>query len=156
MSDLSEIYNFKPISNSLATSGQPKPEQFALIKDAGYDVVINIASGKSPNDLPNEGEIVRDNGMDYVHIPVDWENPTDQNLQDFFVAMNANSDKKRYVHCIANWRVTAFTMLYRVLALGEAIDEARATMYSIWSPQQESQTWVNFINKHLPEGIEHE
>jgi protein tyrosine phosphatase (PTP) superfamily phosphohydrolase (DUF442 family) len=73
---IAEIYNFLQISDGIATSGQPTAEQFASIKQAGYELVINLALPTSSNALPNEKEIVESQGMQYVHIPVIWENPT--------------------------------------------------------------------------------
>ena len=43
MSDVTKIYNYVPINDQIASSGQPSPEQFSAIKKAGYDVVINLA-----------------------------------------------------------------------------------------------------------------
>ena len=40
---LKGIYNYLRISENLTTSGQPSENQFALIKDAGYNTVINLA-----------------------------------------------------------------------------------------------------------------
>ena len=40
--ELKSIYNFLQISNLIATSGQPKEEQFSAIKNSGYQVLINL------------------------------------------------------------------------------------------------------------------
>ena len=47
MSDVTKIYNYVPINDQIASSGQPSPEQFSAIKEAGYDVVINLALASS-------------------------------------------------------------------------------------------------------------
>ena len=117
-SQLSDIYRFQAVTANLGTAGQPTAEQFDAVKDAGYEVVINLALGTTPRDLPNEPGIVAAHGIDYAHIPVVFDAPTDNDLSQFFAAMEANQHKKCFVHCIANARVSAFVMLYRVLRQG--------------------------------------
>ena len=146
---LSTIYNMLPLADDLGTAGQPTSAQFAAIKAAGYDVVINLATGKTPRDLPNEADVVAAQGMEYIHIPVVWEHPTEADLACFFEAMDATQHKKRFVHCIANMRVSAFVFLYRVLRQGMPVEEARATMAKIWQPNP---VWHQFINDALVHG----
>ena len=145
-SQVTDIFNFVPISERLGTAGQPTSEQIAALKDAGYEVVINLATGTTPRDLPNEASLLQQHGIAYVHIPVVWEQPTADNLSQFFTAMDANQDKKCFVHCIANARVSAFVMLYRVLRQGVPLEEARALMHQIWTPNP---TWQAFIDETL-------
>lgn len=143
---LTEIYNFLPIDDRWATAGQPTVEQFAAIKAAGYEVIINLGMPDSPRAVLNEAAVVAAQGIDYVAIPVVWEAPTAADLAAFFAAMRANQAKKRFVHCIANMRVSAFTFLYRVLVLREPIDEARQTLHQIWEPNP---IWQQFIDEQL-------
>ena len=148
-SSLSTIYNMLFLADDLGTSGQPTSAQLAAIKEAGYAVVINLATGKTPRDLPNEADVVAAQGMEYIHIPVIWDNPTEADLARFFEAMDATQDKKRFVHCIANMRVSAFMFLYRVLRQGMRVEEARASMATIWEPNQ---IWRQFITDALERG----
>jgi protein tyrosine phosphatase (PTP) superfamily phosphohydrolase (DUF442 family) len=143
---LSDIYNFLAISDDLGTAGQPTAEQLAAIKAAGYEVVINLALGTTPRDLPNEADLVTGHGMDYIHIPVVFDQPTEADMTRFFDVMDDNRDKKRFVHCIANMRVSAFVFLYRVLRQEMAPDAARAIMHRIWEPNP---VWQRFIDAAL-------
>jgi protein tyrosine phosphatase (PTP) superfamily phosphohydrolase (DUF442 family) len=145
-SQLSDIYNFLQISDDLGTAGQPTAEQLAAVKDAGYEVVINLATGTTRRDLPNEAEVVTGHGMDYIHIPVVWDEPTAADLERFFEAMDANQDKKRFVHCIANMRVSAFVFLYRVLRQEVPVDEAHTMLSRLWEPNE---VWQRFIDDAL-------
>jgi protein tyrosine phosphatase (PTP) superfamily phosphohydrolase (DUF442 family) len=146
---LSDIYNFQAVTDNLGTAGQPTSAQFDAVKDAGYEVVINLAMGNTPRDLPNEPQLLADHGIDYVHIPVVFDEPTQDNLNQFFDAMDAHQDQKCFVHCIANARVSAFVMLYRVLRQGIPVQEADATMRQIWEPNP---TWQAFIDERLAQG----
>lgn len=146
---LSNIYRFMSVADDLGTAGQPTAEQFEAVKAAGYDVVINLAMGNTPRDLPNEAQLLAAYGIDYIHIPVVFEQPTEADLSRFFDAMDDNQDKKCFVHCIANARVSAFVLLYRVLRQGVPVEEARASMRQIWEPNE---TWQTFIDKVLAQG----
>jgi protein tyrosine phosphatase (PTP) superfamily phosphohydrolase (DUF442 family) len=91
---LSDIYRFQAVTATLGTAGQPTAEQFDAVKEAGYEVVINLAMGNTPRDLPNEPGIVAAHGLEYAHIPVVFDAPTDHDLSQFFAAMEAHQDKK--------------------------------------------------------------
>lgn len=149
MAQLDAIYNFIQIDATLGTAGQPKPDEFEAIGAAGYEMVINLAAGQSEEFNPDEGEIVQQLGIDYIHIPVDWTNPTADDYARFVQSMKANAGKKCFVHCIANYRVTAFTFLYRVIEQGVPVDEARAVMNRIWEPGDEYPIWDAFIKAQL-------
>ncbi|MEM7726768.1 MAG: protein tyrosine phosphatase family protein [Cyanobacteria bacterium P01_A01_bin.45] len=140
---LEEIYNFVEISDILATSGQPTPEEFSEIKNNGYEIIINLALANSSNALPNEREIIESCGMEYVHIPVVWENPTRENFSEFRNIMEVNADKKMFVHCAANKRVSAFVYLYR-LCEGVREEIAKVDLDKVWTPNP---IWQNFIDK---------
>ena len=148
-SAMANIYNMLSLADNLGTSGQPTSAQLAAIKEAGYEVVINLATGTTPRDLPNEAEMVAAQGMEYIDIPVLWDSPTEADLARFFEVMDATKDKKRFVHCIANMRVSAFMFLYRVLRQGMPLEEARATMRQIWEPNA---IWHKFIDAALAPG----
>ena len=152
MSDLQSIYNFRPISDTLATAGQPTEEQLQSIKEAGFELVINLATLDSQHDLEDEAGSLEKLGLDYVNIPVIWDNPTQENLQSFFDTMEANEGKKILVHCIANYRVSAFTMLYRTIKKGLSLSEAKQDMLPIWNPKTyKSPIWAEFIQQVLTE-----
>jgi protein tyrosine phosphatase (PTP) superfamily phosphohydrolase (DUF442 family) len=143
---IQEIRSYLPISDTLATAGQPTPEQLAAVRDAGYQVVINLAMPTSTSALPNEAQIVAELGMDYVHIPVVWRNPTSADLERFFAAMDSYQGRKVFVHCGMNMRVSSFILLYRVIRQGVPLETARKALSRIWQPDA---TWQWFIDDSL-------
>jgi protein tyrosine phosphatase (PTP) superfamily phosphohydrolase (DUF442 family) len=144
--NMQDIYNYIKISDFIATSGQPTKEQFPAIKASGYEVVVNLALPQSINALPDEKLIVESQEMQYVHIPVLWENPTLKNIKDFIDVMNANVEKKVFVHCAANMRVSAFVYLYRRIKGGVSEEQAAADLHKIWTPNE---IWQKFIQSVL-------
>ncbi|MCC0175666.1 protein tyrosine phosphatase family protein [Waterburya agarophytonicola K14] len=131
---MKSIQDYYQINENIATSGQPTPEQFPWIKDAGYRVIVNLAMSCSTNALANEGAIVTDLGLVYIQIPVVWENPTLDDVKLFFQTMRAFQERKVWVHCAKNMRVSCFIYFWQkyVLRLSEA--EARYPMNQIWQP----------------------
>ncbi|MCC5636246.1 protein tyrosine phosphatase family protein [Nostoc sp. CHAB 5844] len=142
--NLQEIYNFLQLSDGIATSGQPTAEQFAAIKAAGYQLIVNLALPTSSNALSNEKQIVESQGMQYVHIPVVWENPTLKDVTKFFGVMETNADKNIFVHCAANMRVSAFMYLFRRIHQGLNAEAAKQDLEKIWLPNE---VWQKFIQE---------
>ncbi len=95
---LSEIYNFYAVSERLGTAGQPTAEQFGAVKASGYDVVINLAMGNTSRDLRHEAQLLAEHGIEYIHIPVVFEQPTAADLAGFFEAMDTHQGDACFVH----------------------------------------------------------
>jgi uncharacterized protein (TIGR01244 family) len=142
---LTHIRNFLRIDDRLATSGMPQPEDFAAMRQAGFDVVINLALPTSDNALPNEGELVSAQGMTYVHLPVNFGAPKPADFELFTKMMDVCSGQKILVHCAVNKRVSAFMFLHR---LRHGADRATAEndLKKIWQPDG---VWREFVNERL-------
>lgn len=149
METLNSITNFFQILPLIGTAGQPTAEQFEAVRNAGFEVVVNLAMTSSDNAMPDEAEVVRGLDLEYVHIPVVWSNPTPEDLAQFFAVMDGNRDRRVFVHCALNWRVSSFMYLYRVLRLGADEEAARWDLLSIWEPDER---WSQFIAAALGAG----
>ena len=134
-----EVLNYYPMPKGLGTSGQPTPEQFAAIKAAGFDAVINLAMPTSDNALANEGTLVAEQSMTYVNIPVPWDAPTEAHIQQFFGVMDTfvGQGQKVWVHCAANYRASAFTYRYLTQRQGLSSDAASTPLLLQWIPQMD-------------------
>ena len=131
----------------------PKAEQVDSIAKAGVQAVVNLATAKSEGALQNEQELVESRRMQYIHIPVEWDRPTRQNLDDFMNVMDAHSDDHVLVHCQANFRATGFVTLYRVLRLGWKKEDAIQDLRKIWNPAKYP-VWKKFIEENLGQNNE--
>lgn len=144
---LEAIYNYRQVAPQLATSGQPDEAELAAIAAAGYTVVINLALHDNPRyALADEAGTVASLGMRYIHIPVQFDAPTDADLESFFAAMDKNRDAMIWVHCAANKRVSVFLGLYRYLRCGVAVDAAFSLQREIWTPDA---VWSAFLARRL-------
>src|SRR5262245_9022223 len=130
---IEDSYNFRRINEGLTTSGRVNVAQLGELRREGYDAVINLLPD-SESDVADEARIVREQGMDYVYIPVDFQRPTRADLDAFVEAMDARRGGKIHVHCAANYRVSAF---YSIYALRRGLctrDEANELVHSVWNP----------------------
>lgn len=144
---LRDARNFREIDAALLTAGQPSEAQLADAAREGVQVVVNLALHDDPRySLADEAGCVRGLGMQYVHIPVQFAAPTEENFLAFCAAMDAHAGEKTLVHCAANYRVTAFLGLYRVIRQGFAVDNAFEPMRSVWEADD---VWKRFIGEML-------
>ena len=143
MYDFSHIKNFHPVNDRLFTGGQPNEKDFTKLKKAGIETVINLALHDDPKySLPDERGIIESLGMEYIHIPVIFDDPTRSDLEKFFFAMRANETKHLLVHCAANYRVSAFLGIYWYTQKNWTEEKAFALMRAIWEPNT---IWKTFI-----------
>ena len=145
---LSEINNFRQYSSQFASDGQPTSEQYSTLRDAGFERVVYIGFTDNPNAVANADQVVKQLGMDYIHIPVDWANPTKRDYYVFADAMQRDPERKTLLHCQVNARATAFSFLYRVIHEDVPIDQAKADMNTVWQPNE---TWRDLIFEVLEE-----
>lgn len=95
------------------------------------------------NSLEDERTAVTSLGMEYVHIPVDFKNPTNADFEKFCAAMESVQNRRVLVHCAANMRASCFTYRYRCQVLGEDPARALRDMYRIWVP---TGVWKKFMD----------
>jgi protein tyrosine phosphatase (PTP) superfamily phosphohydrolase (DUF442 family) len=149
MMTVESIYKYRKIDDRIATGGQPTEAQFEAIRDEGYQAVINLAPSDAENHaLPNESEILSALGIDYIHIPVAWTNPTRANFQAFCAAMSQLKSKKTFIHCAANMRVMAFYALYAKTFENWTQEQADALISGVWESipgYRMDETWKRFL-----------
>jgi protein tyrosine phosphatase (PTP) superfamily phosphohydrolase (DUF442 family)/predicted kinase len=148
---LGAIRNYRRLGPNLITGGQPTEEQLALAAAAGAEVVINLAMLDPAYALHDERGTVAALGLTYEHIPVIWTAPQLADLTCFFAALERYRGRRLFVHCAANYRASAFIMLYRVLRLGWRTEDALPDMRAIWNPAEYPQ-WYALIAEALTGG----
>jgi protein tyrosine phosphatase (PTP) superfamily phosphohydrolase (DUF442 family) len=146
--ELTGISNFREYSPDFASSGQPTREQMELLKSEGYERIIYIAFSDSGKAFADADVLVKKLGMEYVHIPVVWDNPSAADFYAFADVMQRYPDKKSLLHCQVNYRASAFSFLYRVLYQDVPVDTAKADMNTVWKPDE---TWRELIFSILDE-----
>ncbi len=146
--ELDEIANYRDYSEVLSSSGQPSESQLRALKDAGFERIVFLAFSDSHGSIANEDSQVEKLGMEFVHVPVDWEAPSKADFYLFAGAIERELHKKTLIHCQVNFRASAFSFLYRVLYNDVDMGDAKKDLDSVWVPNE---TWRNFIFSILEE-----
>lgn len=152
VSDPIDIFAWHRIDDLLTTSGQPTEQQLLKIQALGITHIINLGLHTHERALPDEAASVARLGMVYIHIPVDFEAPTEADYDRFCHAMNGIRGQKVHVHCIVNARVSAFLYRYRQDVFGVGDRDARNAMEAIWRP---GGVWAAFIGDEYSIALPH-
>ena len=146
--DPTDIRAWQRLSERVTTSGrlqEPDPARLAAI---GVRHVINLAMPDHPEALPDAEAAFAAKGLGYTHIPVPFGAPEETHYAAFVEALEA-AEGPAHVHCIMNWRVSAFFYRYHRDACGMPEAEARALMERQWSPEtnehESAPAWAAFI-----------
>ena len=135
LTPLKDIIAYVPVDERLATSGQPTVAQFKDIAAAGFQTVINLGLPTSTGALSDEKATVEANGMDYVSIPVPFEAPTREHYFRFEAELRPRRDRRVWVHCAMNYRVSSFLAVYR--------RDAFASVVKVWEPDLVWARWTD-------------
>jgi hypothetical protein len=76
MADPETIYHWRRLDDWITTSGQPTEPQLEDIRGLGIRHIVNLGLHSHEKALPDETASVNRLGMTYIHIPVDFQNPT--------------------------------------------------------------------------------
>ena len=139
---LEDISNYREYSAVFASSGQPKIEEIPLLAQEGFRRVIYLAFTTNQTAIPGEDNLVVKNGMEYVHVPVDFEKPTLKHFHLVSAVLHDDPTLKTLLHCQINLRASTFSFLYRTIFLHVPMAEAKSDLDSIWVPDK---VWYKFI-----------
>ena len=127
--------NVVPIHARLVTSGQLTSASLAGAAAMGFEAVIYLAPPTVPDAVRDEGAILQRQGIEFVNIPIAFDNPTATDVDAFFRAMGRLRERTVLVHCQVNMRASSLVFLYRVIVLKEAPDAAYEAVSRVWSPR---------------------
>ena len=133
------------VDDHTLTAGQPTEEQLRAVAAEGVEVVINLATISPRYSLPDEAGLVKALGLEYVHLPVEWDNPLPEDFEAFSRTMDDAAGRHVFIHCAANFRVTAFYGLYAMRRLGWTEAQADALRARIWQHHQYP-IWEKFMS----------
>lgn len=145
--DPSDIRNWQRRADGITTSGKLEPADPARLAAIGVRHVINLALDSHPEALADEAELLAAQGITYTHIPVPFDAPRHAHVEAMREALETAA-RPVHVHCIMNYRVTAFFYLLDREA-GVAETEARARMAAVWDPAKSdhpsAEPWAKLI-----------
>ena len=147
MAEPATIRNWLRLNERITTSGQPTEPELAALAALGVRHVINLALHTHERALADEAGSVAALGMRYHHIPVEFAQPTEADFDQFCATLAATATEPVHVHCIMNWRVSAFFYRYRRDVAGMPEPAARTDLDRIWQPDP---VWTEFIRPRPP------
>ncbi|MEQ5788446.1 hypothetical protein J3454_11140 [Erythrobacter sp. NFXS35] len=127
-----DIRNWQRRMDGITTSGKLEPHDPARLAAIGVRHVVNLALDSHPEALADEAALMAAVGIAYTHIPVPFDAPTRDHVAALEQALAAHHGP-HHVHCIMNYRVTAFFYLIDCAA-GVPEAEAVARMAMVWNP----------------------
>lgn len=141
---LSQITHFRYIHQHLLTSAQPSVEQLAQIKSYGVDTVINLGLSHEEQFLADQDQHCIALGLNYLHIPIDWECPADEQCLLVLDLINALVQNKIiWIHCPNGYRVSSLMYLYQLFAMEIDLPTAQEFLHQLWEPNA---TWTGLIH----------
>jgi protein tyrosine phosphatase (PTP) superfamily phosphohydrolase (DUF442 family) len=141
-----EAPNVVAISDQLVTSGQPNEKSLASLREQGFTAVVYLVPTTGKDLIPREREIVREQGIAFEKVPIQWQEPTEADYAAFAAAMKRAPQGKVLVHCQINLQASSMTFLYRVIALREPPDKAYESVAAVWSPNP---VWKRYLAAEL-------
>lgn len=149
---LDGIFNLIVVDPDTALAGMPSAEQLQAVGNEGYDLVINLAPEDQDGALADEASVARKVGLEYINIAVPWDAPSRDHYDRFAATLDAAKGKRVFIHCMANYRVTAFYAVYGVRKLGWTMPRAQALMDRIWNSRDDyrmDETWSAFVKEAM-------
>jgi protein tyrosine phosphatase (PTP) superfamily phosphohydrolase (DUF442 family) len=138
--------NVVAVSPTLVTAGQPDRASLLRLKAEGYAAVISLAPGNSSDAVADEAEILKAQGIEYIHVPIPWQTPEASHLQATAAALQRYQGRKVLVHCQMNMRASAVTFLYRAIYAKDDPAAAWADVKKVWTPKDQ---WAKYVEDQL-------
>jgi len=125
------------------TSALPSAEDFAEMAAQGYEIVISLCQEVDSEMLEDEDRLVCRAGMRYIHLPVDFSEPTLNDYELLRDMLRTLQTRKVWLHCAKNWRVSAFMYIYHVIEMSVPPREAEEIIHRIWQPDRKWQSLID-------------
>ena len=146
---MQNTFNFIQLTPDVATSGYLLEDDFKRISKGGYAAVINLAMPDHKRSLANEGKLVTEQGMSYVHIPVPFDKPSGEQIRLFCEIIKSFQGKKVWVHCIMNYRVSVFMYHYLTKVEGLSETQAMSPIFKYWEMDDVWQSVFALTSKEI-------
>ena len=86
---IESAYNYRRVSERISTAGVVPQKLLEQLAGAGFTAVISLLPDSSEYAVAGERDIVEQQGLEYIYIPVDFDAPTESDYQEFKDALTA-------------------------------------------------------------------
>jgi protein tyrosine phosphatase (PTP) superfamily phosphohydrolase (DUF442 family) len=125
--DMAAMYkmHFTKVNDQFWTGGQPPLDELARLKAGGIRAIIVLRKpGERHFDAAAEEAEAKRLGLRFFLIPVDFENPKEEQADEFLKLTDDPKNRPAFIHCAMAVRAGAFWMIRRVLRDGWPVDKA--------------------------------
>lgn len=145
----SPIRAFFRLDDTLATGAQPGPADFDWLQAQRFRAVLNVNTSTARNYLSDEQRLAEQQGLRYLHQPLDCAVLTPDKYEAFRDALRGLlGEGPVFVHCAGNVKVTGMMHLYRVLERREPLAQAAADLQRL--PELEPKWYAFFEAMGVP------
>ncbi|UJS16775.1 MAG: protein tyrosine phosphatase family protein [Candidatus Jettenia sp.] len=146
------------ISEDITSSRQPSKEEIKKLPQQGFKSVVNLRTSEEEDmsfSPQEEGELVRESGMEYLNIPISTkEGPKSEQVDQFRTEIE-HMPKPIFIHCHTGKRSGALAMIYLALKEGltgeEALQKAQSMGFECNVPGLK-EFFINYINQNTMAG----
>jgi uncharacterized protein (TIGR01244 family) len=148
MDEVKGIRRFFRVDQNICTGGQPKLVHLEKLKAEGIKTIINLRP-PGEHQAAKEEARAKELGLRYFNIPVAFNDPKDQQVEEFLKLTDDPANRPMFIHCAAAIRVAAFWMIRRVVRDGWAMDKAEEEAKKIGLTVQDWQDFAtDYIERH--------
>ncbi len=106
-----------------------------MLSQQGFKAVIYLAPSSVSDAVKDEPELVTQQGLAFIHVPIPFGAPTEAHFEAVSAALQRLQDQKVLVHCQVNMRASTMVFLHRVIK--EKVNPAAAweSVTQVWSPE---------------------
>lgn len=140
------IKKYLKVTEGISSAGQPDKNELSALCRCGFEVVINLGVDNADYALKFEREFVENSGMEYIHIPVTFDEPMHEDYKEFKLAMNRYKNNRVFVHCAENKRVSVFLAIYFIQEYDWNEAQAIKMINKIWQPNP---CWDEFFKGEI-------
>ncbi|WP_415402163.1 protein tyrosine phosphatase family protein [Tateyamaria sp. SN3-11] len=154
LADITDARNFYEYSDNVLTAGQPTADQLSTAVEDGIEVVISVVPENESIYNPKQKDILQAQGIEYIHVPVNWRSPDDAEFDRFLEAMNSVGDRKVLVHCWANARASALVYAHRAIEAPETQTAELENLNWVWAEVagynlDTNTTWQDYLDRNI-------
>jgi uncharacterized protein (TIGR01244 family) len=138
------------MNDQITVGGQPTSTELQQLAEQGFKTIINLRTSNEENQPlkpDEEGRVVEQLGMQYLHIPVSRENMDEAQVSQFRDQL-ARLPSPQFVHCGTGRRAGALTMMQMAIEQGmtggQALEKAEQMGFECDHPQLK-----DFVNSYI-------
>lgn len=93
-----ELNNFDQVSDGIFRGSNPSDHDINVLSQYGIKTIVNLRmKGKATR---HEEEVARENGIRYIHIPMGFRHPQDQNTVKALEVICDPQNQPVFIHCL--------------------------------------------------------